>query len=497
MNRNYVTVKIKFMSSFIHKKNHDILLLVKVMISLMILYGCQKQPNYKYEHDNPGGKLGVSAMDFIKSNDSLSMLAEAIDAAGLQDLYSGSEMHTYIAPTNQAFRNYLSTNKYASIADIPVPILKNILLYHVVNDKVVFSDSTFNQRNNPVAFETENGQWMYLSRNNNYQGVINEGTNKSWTITISNLEPTNGSLHIVTDMVYFSAITGSPSTPTTPLASDTIYAIEDAFINGGGLSTTNYGADPLLRSKNVDNVGEYDRKIYLMFDLNDINTMGQLRKASVEMGVSFTAAKGLRLYLYDVANTDWNEMSINWSNAPKANNTPIASIVTSKVAEFKWDCTDFISSQLQGPKKIALMMDADAGGDETNDLISKENPANNPPRLVTTFSSGNSNLAMGTNKGLTVAKGGVKVLNSDMLKMEGAAHEDIIYKLESAPSKGWLITGSTILTPGSVFTQLDLDVNNIVYVHAGNDMVGDKFTVSVSDPDGGEIAPFDFNITVQ
>jgi len=424
------------------------------------------------------------------------MLAQAISIAGLDDFYSRSDLHTFIAPTNEAFRKYLTTNKYANIAAVPVPILRNVLLYHIVKNKTVFSDTTYNQRNNPVAFETENGQWMYLSRNNNYQGMINEGTNKSWTISISNLEPTNGALHIVPELVYFSARTGGGA-PEMPLASDTIYAIQDAYTNGGGLSTTNYGLNPLLRSKNVDNVGEYDRKIYMMFDLNDIAATGQLRKASIEVGVSFTAAKGLRLYLYNVPDTSWSERTLNWSNAPAASATPIASLVTSKVSEFKWDCTGFIAAQLVRPRKIAILIDADPRGDETNDLISKENAANKPPRLVTTFSSGNSKLAMGINEGLAVAKGGVKVLTSSVLKMEGAAHEDITYKLVSVPAKGWLITGSTILTAGSTFTQLDLDVNNIVYVHGNADNSGDRFKISVGDPDGGIIDPFDFNITIQ
>lgn len=462
-----------------------------------ILVSCQKQPNYKYEYDNPGGKLEVTAMNFIQSTDSLSILSEAINIAGLQDFYQGSDEHTFIAPTNSAFRTYLSVNKYATIADVPIPILRNILLYHIVKDKALFSNNTFNQRDNPIGFETENGQSMFLSRNNNYQGIINQGTNKSWTIIISNLEPTNGALHIVTDLVYYSANTGNAGAPQIPLATDTIFAKQDAFINGGALRATNYGADPLLRSKNVDNQGDYDRKIYLMFDLNDIKITGNLRKATVELGVSFTAAKGLKLYIYNVPKTDWNEMSLNWNNAPPAEGAAIASIVTSKVAEFKWDCTNFISTQLATPKKIAFLIDADTKGDETNDLMSKENSANNPPRLVTTYSSGNSNLKMGINKGLSVTKGDVMILGSDMLKMEGAASEDIIYKLESAPAKGWLIMGSTILTAGAYFTQLDLDMSNIVYVHNGEDVSSDKFSVSVSDPDGGEIAPFDFNISVK
>ena len=473
-------------------------LLPTLCVLLILLFTkCEKQQNFKYEYDNPGGKLGISAWDFIQQTDSLSLMANAVTAAGLQSFYSGSEAYTFIIPTNSAFRNYLAANKYASIAAIPVPILRNALLYHIVKAKVLFSDTALSRSDNPIAYETENGQSMFLSHNTNYQGLINEGTNKSWVITISNLEPVNGVIHLAPDITYFSAKTASSSKPDASIISDTIYATQDTYINGGSFKTTNFGADPLIKVKDVDGSGDYDRRVYLMFDLNQLKATGKLRKANIEVGVNFTAGLGLRMSVYNVPDVSWSEMSMNWSNAPVASSTEIAHIVTSKVSTFQWDCTDFIAPRLQTPSKFSVMINGEAGGNETNDLISKENSLKNPPRLITTFSSGNSTLSMGTNAGMTVAKGGIAVITNEMLEMKGAAHADIIYKLETVPSKGRLVMGSTILTAGSKFTQLDLDVSNIVYVHAGTDNAADQFSLSVSDPDGGFIDPFNFNIKIQ
>jgi len=69
---------------------------------------------------------------------------------------------------------------------------------------VIFTDPALLQSNNPIAYTTESGSVMYLSHNTSYQGVINQGTKKSWTIITSNLEPTNGVIHITKDIVYLS-----------------------------------------------------------------------------------------------------------------------------------------------------------------------------------------------------------------------------------------------------------------------------------------------------
>ena len=461
----------------------------------LLVTACEKQPNYSYQHVKTDGKLGVSAWAFIQQNDSLSMIREAITTAGLSSFYEGSDPYTFIIPTNAAFRAYLKANNYASLASVPAPILRNTLLYHIVDEKVLFSDTALSRSNNPIAYLTENGQQMYLSHNANYQGLVNEGTSKNWTISQSNLQPTNGVIHIVPDVVYYSALTQPPK-PNAALESDTIYVTADAYVNGGAVGNTNFGADPLIKIKNVDGVGDYDRKIYLKYDLSQIKLKGNLRKATVEVGVNFTAAKSILLYLYDVPNTGWSESSITWNNAP-APGEEIARITSSKVTEFIWDCTDFIEARLEDPKPVSFLITAQAGTDETDDLISKENSLNRPPRLVVTLSSGSSLLAMGINKGLDVPLGGVTLLTSEALHMDGAAAADISYKLVAAPAHGWLVTGTTILSAGSSFTQEDIDGGNIVYVSDGNASSADKFTVEVSDPDGGAIDGFDVDIRIK
>jgi len=179
------------------------MLFVPLIVSAM-LASCEIQPDYEYEYGNPGGRLNMTALEFIQSTDSLSLMEEAIVATGLQSLYSGTTVRTFIVPRNSAFRAYMKTNGFANIAAIPVDALEAVLKYHIVNEKVIFTDPALLQSNNPIAYPTESGSVMYLSHNTSYQGVINQGTKKSWTIITSNLEPTNGVIHVTGDVVFLS-----------------------------------------------------------------------------------------------------------------------------------------------------------------------------------------------------------------------------------------------------------------------------------------------------
>jgi uncharacterized surface protein with fasciclin (FAS1) repeats len=179
------------------------MLLVPLTLAMMFA-SCEIQEDYEYEYGNPGGKLSLNAWEFIQATDSLSLMEEAIVATGLQSLYSGSSVRTFIVPRNSAFRAYMKTNSYPNIAAIPVAALEGVLKYHIVNAKVIFTDPALLASNNPISYPTESGSVMYLSHNTSYQGVINQGTKKSWTIITSNIEPTNGVIHVTADIVYLS-----------------------------------------------------------------------------------------------------------------------------------------------------------------------------------------------------------------------------------------------------------------------------------------------------
>ena len=391
--------------------------------------------------------------------------------------------------------NFTNNHNYG---DYEINSFKKQILYSIANCLAgVFSITALIKGGNPLAFKTENGQQMYLSHNNNYQLVINAGTSKSWIVEVSNIEPTNGAIQVSPSVVYYSAVIPASKADNNKLTADTITVIQDTYILGGSSQNTNFGTEKLLKVKNVDGKGPYDRRAFLMYDLKQITTKGNLREAIMEVGISFTHGKGVDLYLLNVPDNSWSENSLTWANAPAEDPVPIAKITSSKVSSFKWDVTNYINEKLKNPGKISIKIDGEPRSDETDEFFSRRSEKKPHPRLILTFSSGISNLEMGTNSGLTVPRGGVKVMDESMLNMKGAAYADIIYKLVTLPAKGWLIRGANILKAGSEFSQLDINAQNIVYVHNGDSGSTDSFSLSVRDPDGGKISPFIFNIKVQ
>ncbi|MBC7000713.1 DNRLRE domain-containing protein [Cytophaga sp. FL35] len=475
---------------FIHQK----LILPIFALLIGLQYGCEIQENFEYQEAGVEAQLGISAWDYIRNSDSLVILESAIVRAELQSLFNDSKARTYIAPTNMAFSEYFEANGYTGIEEVPLPILRNLLKYHIVDEKVVFTDPDLFEGNKPLAYTTQNGQIMYLSHDSNFIGLVNQGTGKQWSITSSNLEALDDAIHVVGSLVYFSAPQNDLNVPDPTIKTDTIFPLFDTYINGGGQSGANFGADPLIKIKNVSDNGDYDRKGFLMFDLKDFDEEGVITDIRLEMAVKFTHAKGVAMDLYATPDTTWTEMGLTFDNAVFPDNDPIASITTTKVSTFDFNITDYVTA-LESEQRISLMLDGEAGSDETDEFGSKENADFNPPMLIATLGSGNSFLNIVANNGFTVDKEEAYVWNANVVEIDGASAGDIIYTLEQAPSNGWLITGAQTLQVGDKFTQQDINLMNVVYINNGSG-TSDVVTVSAKDRVGSVIDAFEINIGI-
>lgn len=296
-----------------------------VAIIIGMFSSCELQTSFEYDPCYPTAELNMTAWEYISSHDSLEMLEQTIAWLEMENYFQEDSVRTFIAPTNQAFKTYLSDNSYNSIEEVPGPILRNAIKYHIVNARVTFTDPDLSPSNNPIAYTTENGQLMYLSHNSGYQGLVNEDTDISWTILTSNLEPTNGIIHVISSIVYFS-------------------------VDGGNTSAV------------ID-------------------------------------------------------------------------------------------------------------------------------------STGADNLDLVKNTGFSLESGGSFVLSNNVLEITGAAAEYIIYEIEEIPDNGWLINGAKILQQGDKFTQMDIDLMNLVYINDGNSQV-DQITLSAKDRVGSTVSAFIVNINI-
>jgi uncharacterized surface protein with fasciclin (FAS1) repeats len=183
----------------IHREKWNLIKVFFFSLALVtLLTQCEIQEDFEYQHCTTS-ELGVTAWEYIQSKDILSSMEEAITAAGMESYYSGSTAYSFILPDNTGWTSYLSSNKYSSISDIPVETLRNVIGYHIVKDVVNFSDVDLMDSNNYIAYETVSGETMYLSHDTSWRGYVNA----KWMIYTSNLEPTNGVMHVLRYVVYF------------------------------------------------------------------------------------------------------------------------------------------------------------------------------------------------------------------------------------------------------------------------------------------------------
>lgn len=118
-----------------------------------------------------------------------SSLVQAVLRAELQDVLANGGPFTVFAPDQNAFDIFLADNGFASVDDIPVDLLTQVLLYHVVDGKV-FSTDLMNG-----YVPTLNGAAVNVNLDS---GVMIDDSN----VIAANIQATNGVVHVI-DAVLF------------------------------------------------------------------------------------------------------------------------------------------------------------------------------------------------------------------------------------------------------------------------------------------------------
>ncbi|CAM3665808.1 lipoprotein precursor [Flavobacterium saliperosum S13] len=149
----------------------------------------------------------------------LSLLVDALDRADLVQTLSQSGSYTVFAPTNAAFTTFLSDNGFASLDEVPVSVLKEILLNHVVSGALP-SSSLSNGYVKTLAkgsASSSNTLSMYV---NTTSGVKLNGISN---VTIPNIAASNGVIHIVDTVI------GLPTVVTHALANPNFTTLVSAL----------------------------------------------------------------------------------------------------------------------------------------------------------------------------------------------------------------------------------------------------------------------------
>ncbi len=134
-------------------------------------------------------------VDVASSEDSYSILVEALEKADLASTLKGDGPFTVFAPTNAAFESLLEDLGVGSLDDLSADQLEPILLYHVVSGEVMSSDLSngYVPTLSPGADDTQASLLV-----NTDDGVM---LNSSSSVTSADIEADNGVIHEIDEVL--------------------------------------------------------------------------------------------------------------------------------------------------------------------------------------------------------------------------------------------------------------------------------------------------------
>lgn len=177
----------------------------------------------------------LDIVQLAQGNSDLSILVEAVVAAGLATTLKGPGPFTVFAPTNAAFAallTELSLTKAQLLANIP--LLTTVLTYHVVTGKVQKADIPLGKA--ITSLQTSIFKIDSVAGN----VLITDGRNRTSTITATDIQATNGVVHVI-DKVILPA---DKNIVQTAVALAPEFSTLVAAVTAAGLGPTLSGTGP-------------------------------------------------------------------------------------------------------------------------------------------------------------------------------------------------------------------------------------------------------------
>lgn len=270
------------MTSFL--KRRTLLLATALGGSTVLLQACGGS-----DDDTPERNI----VQLAQANPDLSILVEAVVAAGLVDTLSTGNL-TVLAPTNAAFAALLTelgTTKAALLAN--VPLLKAVLSYHVLGQRVRSADVPLGKALVPLG-----GGFFKIESSNGLK--VTDGRNRVARITATDLQASNGVVHVVDRVLLPADKTIVATAQALPDFSILVEAVVAAglvdTLNGPGPFTvfapTNAAFAALLGELGVGKEALLANKALLAQVLTYHVVPGRVLKAEVPVGAAIKTVQG-------------------------------------------------------------------------------------------------------------------------------------------------------------------------------------------------------------
>lgn len=155
----------------------------------------------------------------IASNNSeFTSLVAALNRAGLTATLNSSGNFTVFAPTNAAFDAFLDANNFINLEAVPIPLLREVLLNHVIADELFANELTTTYvKTLATGSASSNKLSMFVDTSS---GVKLNGVS---TVTLANINASNGVIHKV------NAVIGLPTIVTHATANSNFSSLVAAL----------------------------------------------------------------------------------------------------------------------------------------------------------------------------------------------------------------------------------------------------------------------------
>ena len=266
--------KLLFSLNKIKNLNMKLLSIKPTFIALLafvfLFQSCESDDN----DTTPDVVLPTTIVDVAIATPELSSLVAALQAADgdLPTILSGTGPFTVLAPTNEAFANFLSANGFAGLNDVPTDVLSQVLLNHVIAGQLEAADLiALGSGYANTSASGAGGRAMSLFFNT-ADGVTFNGVS---TVTAADVEASNGVIHLV------DAVIGLPTIVDLAAANPNFSSLVGALTTDG-----NTGFTDLLSTPGDFTVFAPVNEAFEAFDNPDMNELNNILSNHVVVGTS-------------------------------------------------------------------------------------------------------------------------------------------------------------------------------------------------------------------
>ncbi len=218
--------------------------------------------------------LPTTIVDVAIATPQLSSLVAALQAADmdLPSVLMGTGPFTVLAPSNDAFSNFLSSNGFASLSDVPTDVLTQVLLNHVIVGELEASDlislgSGYASTEAMGAGDRKMSIFFDATSDVTFNGIS--------TVTAADVEASNGVIHLV------DAVIGLPTIVDHAVANSNFTSLVGALTTDGNTKFTT-----LLSTPGDFTVFAPINEAFEAFDNPDMNELNNILSNHVVVGSS-------------------------------------------------------------------------------------------------------------------------------------------------------------------------------------------------------------------